>query len=262
MGKPVKTSITIGDHKQQLLYKGKRILCKNYGCLGHIAISCPEKRPHPVLATSSSTISEDSPALVVDPCKEWKTISFRKRFGKKPSDLSLHRIRQDRGNDAPIPAPGKSPNSLSLEAVASMNVDNTPQLGLPNSVGPSRVINVTGLLQCQLGQLASSTNVNTHGLDYNLNKLPPSSPLGLNLKPSLSLGPTPPTIRTLTLGHDELGPFSPSEPVINSTHDKLSKYPSSNYNSHYFPSISNTEKKKDLPHGTHPSSNDYYPSAS
>lgn len=43
LGKPVKRSITIVHHKQQLLYNGEKILCKSYGFLGHTTQNCVKK---------------------------------------------------------------------------------------------------------------------------------------------------------------------------------------------------------------------------
>ncbi|XP_009781293.1 uncharacterized protein [Nicotiana sylvestris] len=37
LDKPVKSNVWIGNHKQQILYEGKNLLCRNCGCLGHVA---------------------------------------------------------------------------------------------------------------------------------------------------------------------------------------------------------------------------------
>lgn len=110
----------------------------------------------------------DAPALVEK--KEWKTVSFRKRSGKKPSNLSLHRASHDRGNEVLLFAAGKSPNSFTLEAAARMNADKASQLGHPNSVEPSQVEITDGSFYTHLGRPIFSTKFKTSGPNFNSNQ--------------------------------------------------------------------------------------------
>ncbi|KAH0689246.1 hypothetical protein KY289_016604 [Solanum tuberosum] len=46
IGIPVRKHITIGQHRQPLIYEGSKIFCSNYGILGHTTINCINNHIH------------------------------------------------------------------------------------------------------------------------------------------------------------------------------------------------------------------------
>lgn len=81
LGKPIKTSVILENHKQQLVYEVKKILYKVCGCLGHVAASCQEKS---AILDSVTLSFQTAPPPIVNSREEWKTVLFsRKRSVKK-----------------------------------------------------------------------------------------------------------------------------------------------------------------------------------
>ncbi|XP_047254092.1 uncharacterized protein LOC124888027 [Capsicum annuum] len=76
LGKSVKTSITVGNHKQILVYEGEKNLCRLYGCLGHTTHSCPEKTQDQISASSSTYLTSIMSEVSV---QEWQTVQFPQR---------------------------------------------------------------------------------------------------------------------------------------------------------------------------------------
>ncbi|XP_019235690.1 PREDICTED: uncharacterized protein LOC109216017 [Nicotiana attenuata] len=88
--KPVKSNAWIGNHKQQILYEGENLLCKNCGCLGHIARQCTTKLKETTTITPMNNTGDkdqtchdkqNSPKEK----EEWKTVSFKQRRKANPT---------------------------------------------------------------------------------------------------------------------------------------------------------------------------------
>ncbi|XP_047249941.1 uncharacterized protein LOC124885731 [Capsicum annuum] len=96
LGKPVKTSVTIGNHKQLLVYEAERILYKLCGCLSHVAMSRPNKKVFP---SSENSSPPKTSAPIMDHKEEWKIVTFqRKRNAKKSTASNPTPANHNRGN--------------------------------------------------------------------------------------------------------------------------------------------------------------------
>lgn len=73
MDTPLKSSVTIGTHKQQLYYEGEGFLCKGCGKLGHTKEQCT--------TIQDMRTPEQIQSLVLgkSPTDEWNTVSFNHR---------------------------------------------------------------------------------------------------------------------------------------------------------------------------------------
>lgn len=85
LNKPVKTNVWIASHKQQIIYEGDKLLCKNCGHLGHSTGQCTKTKQHTSnLVTKENGDNEQSGLMHEHTSKvneEWKIVTFHK--GKK-----------------------------------------------------------------------------------------------------------------------------------------------------------------------------------
>lgn len=89
LDKPVKSDVWIGNHKQQILYEGKNLLCRNCGCLGHVARQCNTKpKDTTTIATMNNTGDKEQRCQDEQHPKEkeeWRTVSFNQRRKATPT---------------------------------------------------------------------------------------------------------------------------------------------------------------------------------
>ncbi|KAF3666006.1 hypothetical protein FXO38_09283 [Capsicum annuum] len=125
-----------------------------------------------------------------------------------------------------------------------MDAGKAPQLGSSNDIGPSWVAFADGLPQPHRGQPNFIPTVKAHATTQLLG----FSYLGINLKPSLTLGPT----ITPPYAFNKFGPITFSYPTYQLQPNKLSNFPPSPIITHSSSLPSNKEKEKDLSYGTYP----------
>lgn len=157
----VKTSTTIGNHKQSLVYEGEKIFYKPCGLLGHIAQNYNEKKviqlPEPVSTRSLSIPLEQAK-------DEYKIVSFAKKkifewLPEFPSKL----VTPDLKDKQPAAVPGKFSKPTSPQttlANLSNNDDGIDSLGQLPQVGPYWGSGNNGLFSVQEEKFSILTSSN------------------------------------------------------------------------------------------------------
>lgn len=167
LGKSVKTSVTIGNHKQLLVYEAERILYKLCGSLSHVAMSRPNKKVFP---SSENSSPPKTSAPIMDHKEEWKIVTFqRKRNAKKSTASNPTPANHNRGNGVKNATPGKSPNSSSPKEVETITADNVVHLGQQWASGLNGVIQNPGPSGLRMGQPNSPFTITPpHALGTNI----------------------------------------------------------------------------------------------
>nr|XP_033513303.1 uncharacterized protein LOC117277970 [Nicotiana tomentosiformis] len=66
LNKPMKPFVLIGSHKQQILYKGDKLLCKNCGHLGHSTEQCTNARQQSTNQVTKEKGDKEQGGLIQD----------------------------------------------------------------------------------------------------------------------------------------------------------------------------------------------------
>nr|XP_033510803.1 uncharacterized protein LOC117275615 [Nicotiana tomentosiformis] len=86
----MKPFVLIGSHKQQILYEGDKLLCKNCGHLGHSTGQCTNSRQQSTNQVTKEKGDKEHGGLIQDrPSNEngeWKTVTFHKGKKKTPKN--------------------------------------------------------------------------------------------------------------------------------------------------------------------------------
>lgn len=93
MDKPIKPSILIGSHKQDICSEGEIFLCKSCGRLGHVALQCHYYTSEPNAKSLDNATSQVMELQKQEPMEEdWKRVSFAKTKKKstRPTTTSIN----------------------------------------------------------------------------------------------------------------------------------------------------------------------------